>query len=166
MIHSKCSFTNQNRSPNAKVQKFQTDLVLSWWLKETAIFIEVMIWRKSDETKWGRSYIQHSLFQDWSTVAFKIYSHVSTSSSWPGIIEWLSRAWTLAASPFLKAESEPQLWVSSQGADSSSSSSITQLFDCSSSRELIGAAKHTRVNILDLKILQVFFKNRGKFQFF
>ena len=47
--------------------------------------------------------------------------------------------WVLI-SPFLKAESEPQLWVSSLGADSSSSSSTTQLFDCSSSRELIGAA--------------------------
>ena len=43
----------------------------------------------------------------------------------------------LKPSPFLKAESELQLWVSSRGADSSGSSSTIQLFDCGSSRELI-----------------------------
>ena len=42
------------------------------------------------------------------------------------------------SSPFLKAESEPRSWLSSQRTDGSSSSSKTQFFNCSSSSELIG----------------------------
>ena len=40
-------------------------------------------------------------------------------------------------SPFLKAESEPRSWLSSQRTNGSSSSSKTQFFNCSSSSELI-----------------------------
>ena len=44
----------------------------------------------------------------------------------------------LPSSPFLKAESEPRSWLSSQRTNGSSSSSKTQFFNCSSSSELIG----------------------------
>ena len=45
---------------------------------------------------------------------------------------------SITHSPFLKAESEPRFWLSSQRTDGSSFSSKSQFFDCGSSSELNG----------------------------